>query len=46
MAVLTPGIDEREVLFTQIINIIHQKILIDVSPSMEMLLGVMIFITW
>ncbi|KAJ5227234.1 uncharacterized protein N7469_007240 [Penicillium citrinum] len=46
MAVLTPGIDRRDVAFNHITSIIHQKILIEVSPSMEMLLGIMIFITW
>ena len=46
MAVLTPAIEKRDVAFNNIISIIHQKILIEVAPSMEMLLGTMIFITW
>ncbi|CAI7653371.1 unnamed protein product [Penicillium pancosmium] len=46
MAVLTPAIDRRELVFAQITNIIHQKILVEVAPNMDMLLGLMVFITW
>ncbi|KAJ5085829.1 hypothetical protein N7532_010600 [Penicillium argentinense] len=46
MAVLTPGIDQRDILFSRITDIIHQKILVDVAPSMDLLLGLMIFVSW
>lgn len=46
MAVLTPALDKREIVFAQITSIIHQRILVEVAPNMEMLLGLMIFITW
>jgi hypothetical protein len=46
MAVLTPAIDKRDTVFTQITTLIHQKLLVEVAPSMDMLLGLMIFITW
>lgn len=46
MAVLTPGIIQREALFGKITNLIQQKLLIEVSASMDMLLGLMTFISW
>jgi hypothetical protein len=46
MAVLTPGSIQRESVFLKITEFIHQKLLVDVAPSMDMLLGIMTFISW
>lgn len=46
MCVLAPGIDQREALFSKISALIQQKLLVEVSPSMDVLLGIMTFITW
>ncbi|KAJ5157257.1 uncharacterized protein N7482_008357 [Penicillium canariense] len=46
MAVLMPGSIQRESVFTKITGTIHQKLLVDSSPSMDMLLGIMTFISW
>ncbi|KAJ5095926.1 hypothetical protein NUU61_005282 [Penicillium alfredii] len=45
-AVLAPNLTERELLFTKIKDTIHQKLLIDTDPSLEILLGIMTFISW
>jgi hypothetical protein len=46
MAVLTPVDMQREHLFGKITMLIQQKLLIEVSPSMDILLGIMTFISW
>lgn len=46
MAVATPVNIQRDVLFHKITMLIHQKLLIEVSPSMDLLLGIMTFISW
>lgn len=46
MAVLTPGNIQRESLFGKISTLIQRKLLVEVAPSMDMLLGLMTFISW
>lgn len=46
MAVLTPGNIQREALFGKITSLVQQKLLSEVAPSMDMLLGLMTFISW
>jgi hypothetical protein len=46
MAVTTPVNIHRETLFRKITMLIQQKLLIEVAPSMDMLLGIMTFISW
>jgi len=46
MAVATPVPIERDALFRKITMLIQQKLLIEVSPSMDMLLGIMTFMSW
>ncbi|KAJ5219111.1 uncharacterized protein N7498_001210 [Penicillium cinerascens] len=46
MAVATTVNIHRELLFRKITMFIHQKLLIEVSPSMDLLLGIMTFISW
>ncbi|KAJ5595453.1 uncharacterized protein N7459_001661 [Penicillium hispanicum] len=43
---LTPNLKERESLFTTVHDTIHQKVLVEVAPSMDILLGVMTFMSW
>lgn len=46
MAVLTPGTLESEGTFKKITDFIHQRLMAEASPSMDLLLGVMTFISW
>lgn len=46
MAVMTPGNIQREALFGKITGLIQQKLLVEVSTNMDMLLGLMTFISW
>ena len=46
MAVTTPIYIHRETLFRKITVLIQQKLLIEVAPSIDMLLGIMTFISW
>jgi hypothetical protein len=46
MAVLAPGVFQRESVFLKITEFIHQKLLVEVAPSMDMLLGIMTFMSW
>lgn len=46
MAVTTPVNIHRETLFSKITALIQQKLLIEVAPSMDMLLGIMTFVSW
>lgn len=46
MAVTAPVNMQRDVLFGKITMLIHQKLLVEVSPSMDLLLGIMTFISW
>lgn len=46
MAVLTPGNIQSESLFGKITTLIQRKLLVEVAPSMDMLLGLMTFISW
>lgn len=46
MAISTPGESKRNLLFTKITDLIHQEVIVGVSPSMDILLGLMTFISW
>lgn len=46
MAVMTPGSIQRESVFLKITEFIHQRLFVDVAPSMDMLLGVMTYMSW
>jgi hypothetical protein len=46
MAVLTPGMLESEGTFKKITDFIYQRLMAEASPSMDLLLGVMTFISW
>ncbi|KAJ5586970.1 uncharacterized protein N7459_002735 [Penicillium hispanicum] len=46
MAVLSPGNPAREALFNKISDIIHREVLVAISPSLDILLGVMTFMSW
>ncbi|KAF5864628.1 hypothetical protein ETB97_007186 [Aspergillus alliaceus] len=46
VAVLTPNLKEREALFMKVHDTIHQKLLVEATPSLDILLGVMTFMSW
>lgn len=46
MAVSTPGESKRNMLFTKVADLIHQEVIVGVSPNMDILLGIMTFISW
>jgi hypothetical protein len=46
MAVNTPGESKRNMLFNKVTELIHQEVIVGVSPSMDILLGIMTFILW
>ncbi|KAJ5545930.1 hypothetical protein N7494_003515 [Penicillium frequentans] len=46
MAITTPGESKRNILFTKVTDLIHQEIIVGVSPSMDILLGLMTFVSW
>ena len=46
MAVSMPGSVQRDALFSKVIELIYKEVLMNVSLSMDILLGVMTFITW
>ncbi|KAJ5894130.1 hypothetical protein N7495_005821 [Penicillium taxi] len=46
MAVTVPGNNERDILFKKVTEIIRQELLVSITSSMDMLLGVMTFISW
>ncbi|BAE60275.1 unnamed protein product [Aspergillus oryzae RIB40] len=45
-AVLTPNLIERESLFTKVHDTIYQKLVVETTPSMDLLLGLMTFMSW
>ncbi|KAE8404914.1 hypothetical protein BDV37DRAFT_103460 [Aspergillus pseudonomiae] len=45
-AVLTPNLTQRESLFTKVHNTIYQELLVDIAPNMDILLGLMTFMSW
>ncbi|UDD59335.1 hypothetical protein AFCA_006757 [Aspergillus flavus] len=44
-AVLTPNLIERESLFTKVHDTIYQKLVVETTPSMDLLLGLMTFMS-
>ncbi|KAJ5278979.1 hypothetical protein N7478_004351 [Penicillium angulare] len=46
MAVTTPGCKERESIFGRITDLIYQQVFIGTCTSMDMLQGIMVFISW
>ncbi|OGM48641.1 hypothetical protein ABOM_002046 [Aspergillus bombycis] len=44
-AVLTPNLTHRESLFTKVHNTIYQELLVDIAPNMDILLGLMTFMS-
>ncbi|KAE8365733.1 hypothetical protein BDV27DRAFT_144195 [Aspergillus caelatus] len=45
-AVLTPNLTKRESLFTKVHDTIYQKLVLETTPSMDLLLGLMTFMSW
>ncbi|KAE8140437.1 hypothetical protein BDV38DRAFT_239705 [Aspergillus pseudotamarii] len=45
-AVLTPNLIKRESLFTKVHDTIYQKLVVETTPSMDLLLGLMTFMSW
>ncbi|PIG86249.1 hypothetical protein AARAC_004667 [Aspergillus arachidicola] len=43
---LTPNLIKRESLFTKVHDTIYQKLLVETTPSMDLLLGLMTFMSW
>ncbi|KAJ6102163.1 hypothetical protein N7486_004590 [Penicillium sp. IBT 16267x] len=46
MAVTTPGESKRNLLFNKVTDLIHQEVIVGISPNMDILLGIMTFILW
>lgn len=46
MAVMAPGNPVREALFNKITELIHHELLVAIAPSIDILLGVMTFMSW
>ena len=46
VAVLSPDTPAREALFNKITDIIHRELLVALAPSIDILLGVMTFMSW
>ncbi|CAG8173321.1 unnamed protein product [Penicillium salamii] len=46
MEVLTPQNTEKGDSFRRITNHIHQRVMVDAGPSMDLLLGMMTFVSW
>ncbi|KAJ5713761.1 uncharacterized protein N7483_010942 [Penicillium malachiteum] len=46
MAVSTPGYNQREKLFSKITELVFHEIFIEVAPSIDILQGIMTFISW
>lgn len=46
MAVSVPGYAKRDHLFTKITELIFREVFVDVLPTMDILQGLMTFISW
>ncbi|KAJ5746423.1 hypothetical protein N7520_011605 [Penicillium odoratum] len=46
MAVCTPGESKRNSLFAKVTDLFHQELILGSSPSMDILLGTMTYVSW
>ncbi|KAJ5949626.1 hypothetical protein N7454_001210, partial [Penicillium verhagenii] len=46
MVVCTPGESRRNMLSAKVTDLIHQEVIVGFSPSMDILLGIMTFVSW